>query len=213
MRKFSLLSIFVFALSLAVVPFSSSEAQGASPKVYFGMSSGYSYQKLNAKGSVTLNSVTVSDAKYTENGFFLAPKLGVFLGESRVALEFEPRWTIGFYDIEAKASSGGSSIDVKVDGDTFHHLLFPLIAVVKLADESKEFSFGAGTGVGIYDVGDDVSTTRFIPLVGKMGFAVPISTKTQIGLDGQFSYSLWESDSEVDNIWSLSVGAVLQHKF
>ncbi len=213
MRKFSLLSIFVFALSLAVVPFGTLRAQEIGSKAYFGISSGYSYQKLDLKGSLTVSGIALSDFEIKENGFFLAPKLGFLLGDSRLALEFEPRWTIGSYDTEFTASSGVSSTQLEVEGDTFHHLLLPMVIVLRSATESGEFSFGVGTGTNFYDVGDDISRTTSIPLIGKLGFAFSISEKTTIGLDGQFMYSLWENDSSVDSLWSLSIGPKLQHKF
>ncbi len=128
-------------------------------------------------------------------------------------MEFAPRWTIGFYDLEFKASTLGQNFGLKFDGGTFHHLLLPVIALVKTGNQSAEFSFGAGTGINLYDVADDIGRSTTIPLIGKLGFAVSVSEKARIGVQSQLSYSILESRSDLDSVISVSVGTKLEYNF
>ncbi len=211
MRKSLILAVSV--LFLTGFPFCISKAQTGSPKAYFGLSSGYAYQKLDSKGSLTIGSVTVTNVEVKENGFYLAPKLGVFLGESSFALEFEPRWTVSSSKFDVTGTSGGANVMVTVDGETLNHILLPALLVLKAGNGSVEFNLGVGTGVNFYDVGDKISATTSIPFVGKLGFGFSVSERATIGIDGQFVYSLWTNDNSIDDIWGLSIGPKLEVRF
>ncbi len=219
MRIVSIFSVFIFAFSLAVFsPVSGSEAQTNTQSIgvfYYGFSSGYTHQRLKASGVVSDEGIRiVGDVELKENGFFVASKLGYLFGNGKVGLEFEPRTTFTWVggDFSLTAPDGATITGELFDGRQLNWLL-PIIAVFKAENESTEFTVGAGTGVNIWDITDETSTTTSLPLVGKMGIGFAISEKAKLGVDAQFMYTVWDSDSDVDSIWSISGGAKLEYKF
>ncbi len=209
-KKSSVFSVFVL-LAAVLFPFVSAESL---EKPYFGLSSGYSYQQLELKGSPRVGAIFVDDRKIESNGFFIAPKFGFAIGKSKFAFEFEPRWTISFHINEIRGRDGNQSVRVGFIADTFYHLLFPAIAVVKAGSKSSQITLGAGAGLNFYDVGDNTGfQTTTIPLIAKLGIAFSIFGKTVIGLDGDFMYSVYESGNFVDKLWGFSAGLKLRHLF
>lgn len=202
MRKLLLSSIFAI-MSALFIPLTGAHSAN---NPYFGFSAGYSFQELDLKGSLTASGTTVRNAKIKEDGFFFAPKAGLFLGDGiggGIALEFEPRWTTASYEVQAENGTPG------LDG-AFHHVLLPLTAVIKAEGDVGGASLGVGSGVNFYDLGKEIHRVMSVPLIFKAGFAFSTEQSARFGLDAQLMISLWDSESNVDSVVSAGVGLKIE---
>lgn len=186
-------------------------------ETYFGLNAGYSYQQKEIGGSATTPSgLNISNFKIKDSGFFIAPRIGIPIGNGFSFLEIEPRWTVASYKISAKVSNrAGNSINVEVEGETFHHILFPVMAVTKQKTDSAEFLLGIGEGIQIYDVGNDIDRRVLFPTIAKAGVAFSVSERIKIGgeIVGSFALDWRNSARSIDIFWGISAGGKIECRF
>lgn len=204
MRKLLVLS--VFALSLAV--FAPLSPANSTDRPYFGFNLGYAYQELQLKGSSLRTDSGDIITNIKEDGIFIAPRAGIFLGIKSLALEFEPRWTFSSYNVQTEPGTRGAATTNRyVDPDgALHHALLPLLVVAKARSGNGGASIGLGSGLHFYDISDEVHQHASVPVIFKLDFWYLTSENIKVGMDAQLGLRVWSSESNVDNLIQAGLG-------
>ncbi|WP_462137280.1 hypothetical protein [Candidatus Mycalebacterium sp.] len=154
----------------------------------FVLKSGYYYQKAQMTGP---------DA--TEHGLSIGFELSRFIGDANnlfglnflSSLRFEPDFMIGFVDVA---------------DHTLNHFSAPVFVQFDFPMETTpmEFSAGVGTGLLVYDLGDQISREGFLPVIGKLSLDYVKRGGLKMGMAVKGHYVINRSEGPVSRLWGLS---------
>ncbi|QMU56451.1 MAG: hypothetical protein GKS04_04795 [Candidatus Mycalebacterium zealandia] len=153
----------------------------------FVLKSGYYYQKARMAGP---------DAE--EHGMSMGFELSRFIGGNSVfglnflsSLRFEPDLMIGFADVA---------------DHTLNHFSAPVFVQFDFPMETNpvELSAGVGTGLFIYDLGDQISREDFMPVIGKFAVDYVKRDGLKMGVAAKGHYVINRATGPVSKLWGLS---------
>ncbi len=152
------------------------------------LKSGYFYQKASLTGEQDISEQGFTMSAGMTRSFFKVDVFGVMVN-SRVRVE--PEIMVGV------TSSRDNSLS---------HLFVPAIVEASwlMPAAPVEVSVGAGTGLLIYDLGDQIDNKKFLPVIGTLSFDYIKSPKVKMGVEGRFHYVLNNPDGPIDSLWGAS---------
>lgn len=159
----------------------------------FSIKSGYYYQ-VGTRGEDALGN-KIPDIE--EHGFSLGFAVSRLLSDVdlfgfrfRAAVSVEPEMMFGFTD---------------QNDNTFQHFFAPVFVHFDFPImEIFEVSTGAGVGLFVYDLADELDRQNKVPVVGKLSFDYARASGLKMGVEARGHYVLNDANGAVEDLWGIS---------